>query len=92
MAMKALPSGAAPYSRTAEMTEAGIPDGLTSQHTTKPGTWGRITILEGTLNYHIDGDAEVHVLSPETPGIVEPERPHRVEAIGPVRFFVEFLR
>jgi hypothetical protein len=32
------------------------------------------------------------VLSPDTPGVVEPEVPHEVEPLGGVRFFVEFLR
>ena len=32
------------------------------------------------------------MLTPERPGVVEPEVAHEVEPLGPVRFLVEFLR
>ncbi|HEX5065762.1 MAG TPA: DUF1971 domain-containing protein [Myxococcota bacterium] len=91
--MKSLPPDVAAYRRTAEFTEATVPDGLRRRHTTKPGVWGRIQVLEGELRYRILEPArEEHVLSPARPGIVEPEVPHEVEPVGRVRFYVEFLR
>lgn len=92
MAMKQLPDGVEVYSQSPDMTEASIPPSLLSSHTTKAGTWGRIVVLEGRLNYWIDGDDEVYVLSSDAPGIIEPEALHRVEPDGPVTFKVEFLR
>ena len=68
-------------------------DALRRRHTTKAGVWGRICVLEGSLRYRIlEPVREEHLLSAERPGIVEPEVPHEVEPLGPVRFFVEFLR
>ena len=91
--MKDLPPDVAAYQRTKEFTEATVPDGLRRRHTTKPGTWARIHVLEGSLRYRIlEPAVEEHVLSPDMPGIVEPEVPHQVEPLGAVRFFVEFLR
>ena len=91
--MKRLPADVAPYQRTREFTESTVPDGLLHRHTTKPGTWARIHVLEGSLRYRIlEPTVEEHVLSPDTLGIVEPEVPHEVEPLGAVRFFVEFLR
>jgi tellurite resistance-related uncharacterized protein len=82
-----------PYRRTREFSESTIPDALRRRHTTKPGVWARICVVEGSLRYRILEPArEEHVLSPEQPGIVEPEVPHEVEPLGRVRFFVEFLR
>ena len=92
MAMKQLPSTVKVYSQTPEMTEASVPPSLLSSHTTKAGTWGRIVVIEGRLNYFIDGDDAVYELSPGIPGIVEPEIGHRIDPHSPVTFMVEFLR
>ncbi len=91
--MKDLPPGLEATRRTDEFTETTIPAGLLRAHTTKAETWARIRVLEGALHYRIHGDTpEEHVLRPGQDGIVEPRVPHEVEAAGPVRFYVEFLR
>jgi tellurite resistance-related uncharacterized protein len=91
--MKTLPPGVAPYQRTREFTEATVPQGLLRRHTTKPGVWARIHVLEGSLRYRIlEPSVEEHVLTAERVGIVEPEVPHEVKPLGAVRFYVEFLR
>ncbi len=91
--MKTFPRDANPYHRTPEFTESTLPDALRRRHTTKPGVWARIRVVEGQLRYRILApEPREHVLTPERPGIVEPEVPHEVEPIGPVRFYVEFLR
>jgi tellurite resistance-related uncharacterized protein len=91
--LKTLPPDVAPYQRTREFSEATLPAALLSRHTTKPGVWARICVLEGSLRYRIlEPVPEEHVLSPGLPGVVEPEVPHEVEPLGRVRFYVEFLR
>lgn len=91
--MKRLPSNVVPYHRTREFSESTVPDALRRRHTTKPGVWGRICVLEGSLRYRIlEPSLEEHVLSAELHGVVEPEVPHDVEPMGTVRFYVEFLR
>ena len=55
--MKTLPPDVVPYRRTAEFTEATIPAGLRRRHTTQPGVWGRICVLEGALRYDSDNVA-----------------------------------
>jgi tellurite resistance-related uncharacterized protein len=91
--MKLLPPDAVAYSRSPEFSESSIPENLRRRHTTKPGVWARIVVLEGSLRYRIlePAVAEV-VLTPDRFGVVEPTVPHEVEPIGAVRFFVEFLR
>ena len=91
--MKAMPEGAARYGGTPEFSENTIPASLLRSHRTKAGTWAKIVVLEGRLLYRIlePGIEEIE-LSPERPGIVEPEKAHEVEARGPVRFRVEFWR
>ena len=91
--MKALPNGSVRYGGTPEFSENTIPASLLRSHRTKAGTWAKIVVLEGRLLYRIlePGIEEIE-LSPERPGIVEPEVPHEVGARGPVRFRVEFWR
>ena len=45
------------------------------------------------MGYRIlEPETEEHELAPGRDGIIEPEVDHQVEMLGPVRFFVEFLR
>ena len=90
-----LPTSVAPYKRTAEFTEATVPPGLLSAHSTKEGVWGRICVDEGTLLYRIldpRRQPRQFLLSPAVAGIIEPGILHEVRPRGRVRFFVEFLR
>lgn len=90
--MKELPATAKPYKRTPEFTEQNVPAGLLGRHHTAPQVWGRIHVIEGSVVYRILEPAiEEHLLDPEHPGMVEPQIPHQVQIVGPVRFYVEFL-
>lgn len=90
--MKTLPVTVAPYQRTKTFTQDTVPKGLLADHSTKAGTWGVITVLEGKLKYTIPSTDEIVILDSETWGIVEPEVAHHVTPLGPVSFFVEFHR
>jgi tellurite resistance-related uncharacterized protein len=88
-----LPPGLTQYKTLGPFTETTIPAGLLRRHTLKAGVWGRIVVLEGGLRYVIDGDPEVSFdLTPGAPGLVAPEKPHRVAPSGTVKFHVEFWR
>lgn len=87
-----LPADAVAYKQTAVFTESSLPEGLRRHHTTRAGVWGRVVVLEGALRYHVEDPPIDVVLDSSRPGIVVPEVPHRVEPVGAVRFFVEFLR
>jgi tellurite resistance-related uncharacterized protein len=88
-----LPPDLEAYRRTPIFDEATVPRGLLHRHTTKAGVWGRIEVLEGELVFRVlEPVVREERLSPARDGIVEPEVPHEVELVGPVRFFVEFLR
>jgi tellurite resistance-related uncharacterized protein len=92
-AMPSLPAGVAQYKQTPEFDEHTLPAGLRKAHTLKPDTWARIVVLEGRLLYVIGREPNTaFVLTPDFPGIVEPEVPHHVEPRGPVRLHIEFLR
>lgn len=91
--MRSLPEDVAAYARTATFSAWSIPGNLRKSHRTKGGTWAKIVILEGRLRYRIlEPSIEEFDLSPDRPGVVQPEVPHEVEAVGDVRFYVEFYR
>lgn len=85
-----MPAAAREYQRTATFSEETLPAALRADHRTKPGTWGRIVVEEGELEYHVRG--RVHRLTRGEAALVEPERPHRVSPLGNVRVHVEFWR
>ncbi|HMJ55833.1 MAG TPA: DUF3565 domain-containing protein [Polyangiaceae bacterium] len=85
-----LPLDAREYKRTAILTEETLPAALRKEHRTKAGTWGRIVVTEGQVEFHSRG--RVHVLGAGDVGIVEPEVPHHVTPLGAVRLHVEFWR
>ena len=94
--MATLPDDLESYRRTETFWEASVPAALLRDHNTKDGTWALIHVLEGRLLYRVTderADASERVLLPgEPPGVVEPTIRHKVEPLGPVRFYVEFLR
>ncbi|MCY4044025.1 MAG: DUF1971 domain-containing protein [Cellvibrionales bacterium] len=89
--MKNLPKHVQAYKKTPEFSEDSIPKSLLKDHSTKPGVWGKIQLIEGSLIYVIN-QQEHHVLTQNSEGIIEPEISHHLKCKGPVRFFVEFYR
>lgn len=85
-----LPPGVVAYRRTNEFTEQTLPAGLRKDHSTKPGVWALIHVLEGRLRYCVPSWRYDEVLEPGKLGIVAPEVEHFVEPQGAVRMFVEF--
>ncbi|WP_299488323.1 DUF1971 domain-containing protein [Acaryochloris sp. IP29b_bin.137] len=91
--MKALPPDVVAYKRTPIFTQETVPAALLKHHTTKDGSWGKIKVISGQLEYQILLDPpEEYRLTLELPGIVEPQVPHQVHPLGPVEFYVEFYR
>lgn len=88
--MAALPDGLVAYKQTATFSESDVPAGLLRDHRTKAGVWARIVVEHGKLEYACARGT--FVLQPGVVGIVEPEQPHHVRPLGPVRFHVSFLR
>lgn len=89
--MKSLPKDVSKYANSQTFSESSIPESLRKSHRTKADNWAKIVVLEGRLLYRIlTPEIEEIELSPDLFGIVEPEVPHVVEALGGVRFYLEF--
>lgn len=89
-----LPDGFVPYKRTAEFNNESIPAGLLRDHSLKSGTWGRLTMLEGSLRLSMTSvPPQVdRILTTAEPTHIPPEVVHMIEPIGRVRFYIEFCR
>lgn len=89
--MKNLPPDVNPIRRTREFTELSAPKALLRSHSTKPGTWGKIVVLEGSLRYRIlEPEIEEFELDAKRPGIIEPEIRHEIALRAGARFYIEF--
>jgi len=89
--MKTLPTDSVAYKKTDVFTDSSVPSGLLRGHSTKPGVWGKIVVLEGALTYRIlEPVLEEVRLSPERFGVIEPTIKHEVVPSIGVRFYVEF--
>jgi tellurite methyltransferase len=86
----AMPAGALEYKRTPTFDAETLPAALRQNHRTKAGTWARIVVEAGVLEYHVRG--RVHRLESGDAGLVEPEVPHHVRPLGAVSVHVEFWR
>lgn len=80
------------YKRTPTFSASNVPPGLLSRHNTKVGTWGKIVVEMGSLEYTIFGPPElVSILTPDTPGIIKPQEYHKVALLSSnTEFHVEF--
>ncbi|MCB5185267.1 DUF1971 domain-containing protein [Methylobacillus gramineus] len=88
-----IPAGLESYKRTPEFTPDNLPSALRSSHSTKPGVWGLLQVLEGQVTYHL---APPHTASAQANAgdsiVILPEIEHWVEFSIPGRFYVEFYR
>ena len=81
---------AVPYRSTPVFTETTLPAALRGEHKTKAGVWGVIQVIEGERGFSlVNGDGET-VLTPDNPGLIQPEQLHWVALMGPVRVQVRF--
>jgi tellurite resistance-related uncharacterized protein len=70
-----------------------VPAGLLRAHRLPAGTWGRLRILEGSVDFWIGTDVAVeHHLDAGQTQPIPPEVSHEVRTKGPVRLTVDFRR
>ncbi len=81
---------AQPYRSTPVFDEGTLPVALRGEHSTKPGVWGVIRVLEGKLLLTWSDPPAEQLLEPGSPGLVLPQQPHHVTPIGAMRMQVDF--
>jgi len=86
-------AGLVKMGETETFTEANVPDALTRAHRIGAGSWGRLVVLSGALDYVIEGPPESRRrIEAGDFAAIEPATPHRVEIPRAASFRVEFYR
>lgn len=80
----------APYRTTPVFDETTLPDALKREHRTRDGVWGVIRVLEGELKFVVAEGGVETILTPDRPGLVQPQQAHRVEPLSKLRMQIEF--
>jgi tellurite resistance-related uncharacterized protein len=88
-----LPDGVTKYSETPVFTEETVPEKVTNNHSTKAGVWGKLCVLEGSVDYIILGPPEdIKRVEAGDFAVIEPTVIHRALPVGTAKFKVEFYR
>ncbi len=88
-----LPEGLAVVRTTDTWDERTMPAALRRAHRVAAGSWGRLRVEEGGLRFRAQTEPVIDVtLGAGSWQAIPPEVEHEVEPLGPVRFFVEFVR
>ncbi|MEM7461654.1 MAG: DUF1971 domain-containing protein [Pseudomonadota bacterium] len=67
-----------------------VPKGLLRDHATKAGTWGRLVVQQGVVEFHDQGSSERRQVEAGEHQVIIPEAVHFIEPTGDAVFFVEF--
>ena len=79
-----------PYRSTPVFDETTLPEALKREHRTKDGVWGVIRVLEGELKFVLAESGTETILTPDRPGLVQPQQTHRVEPLSRLRMQIDF--
>lgn len=80
------------YKSTPVFDENTLPQALQKAHSTKAGIWGLLELLSGDLVYVIEENGNSRHMKAGNKQIIEPQKLHHVELVGPVQMQVHFFR
>jgi len=88
-----LPADAEAYRTIGPFDAATLPAGLRAEHSLKQGTWGLLTLSEGTLRFVWDDEAGgADELAAPASLVVPPQVLHHAESDGPFTLTIAFYR
>jgi cupin 2 domain-containing protein len=88
-----LPLGSVAYRTIGPFDAQTLPAGLRAEHRLKEGTWGVLTLSEGSLRFVWDDDeGGADDLVAPARFVVPPQAPHHVEGDGPFTLTIAFCR
>lgn len=87
------PDNLVKYAETQKFNEKTVPAKLTTEHDTKAGVWGKLTVYEGCLDYVLaEAPSAAQTIRAGEFAIIEPQVKHWVAVSEPVLFQVEFYK
>ena len=70
-----------------------VPNKLLNVHDLKAGTWGRLNVKSGKIDYYLEGRAKpLAHLKPGDTFVILPEEKHYIDISDDAVFYIEFLR
>lgn len=91
--MTVFPQGLKKYGQSPVFDHQSVPAKLTTSHKVKPGTWAKLVVHEGALDYVLAETPKQPIrVEAGSCAVIEPDVEHWVDIIGPVSFVVEFYR
>lgn len=88
----AVPGELSVVSRTPNFTETTMPALLRERHILPAARYACVHVLRGQMQYReLDPDSNAQLLLPGTPVLIPPRRPHALEPLGAVLFYLELL-
>lgn len=88
-----LPETAKKYGESPIFTAQSVPKRLLAAHDLKPGTWGRLSVFSGEVQFFFPERSEAQaVLAAGDVHIISPVMPHFIRVSDDARFQIEFLR
>lgn len=81
------------YGGTPEFTAETVPQKLLSTHSLKAGTWGRMRVRAGCVNYYLEGEElPLKTVTPAHDHIIPPEECHFITVSADAIFQIEFWK
>ena len=85
-----LPEGVVPYGRSPQFLAKSLPEKLKKAHDLKAGTWGRLNVIAGTVNYFTLGQPGFIVLFSGDKFVIQPQEKHYIAVSDDAELFIEF--
>ncbi len=90
---RSLPDGVKKYAESPLFTAGKVPESLQKSHSTKTGTYARLIVTAGEVQYFLVGEkTPVSIIKPNDVFIILPEEEHFVQVSDDAEFFLEFCR
>lgn len=87
------PPAGEPYRTVGPFDAQTLPAGLRAEHRLKAGTWGRLQLARGALDFvWDDGSGRRDRLDAPATQVIPPQVPHHLEGEGPFELTIAFHR
>jgi hemoglobin len=81
-----------PYRSTPVFTNDTLPEALRRAHSTKPGVWGLLKVIKGSVLYVIEESGEGQIVHATQSVVIQPQQLHSVDPQDDMEMQVDFYR
>ncbi len=90
---RSLPEGVEKYGQSPHFTAGKVPESLKQAHSTKDGTYARLVVTAGEVQYFLVGEkTPVSTITAGDKFVILPTEEHFIQVTDDAEFFLEFCR